>query len=69
MNQVLNLPFIGRVLSRAEARELETAETTPLPVGSIVTVIAAIAVWVAIGVAVLTTLGELGPLLTSVRAP
>ena len=68
MNQVLNLPFVGRVLGRAEARELETAETSPLPVGPILIVIAAIAVWVAIGAAVLTTLGELGPLLTSIRA-
>ena len=68
MNQVLNLPFVGRVLSRAEAPELERAEASPLPVGPILIVIAAIAVWVAIGAAVLTTLGELGPLLTSIRA-
>ena len=68
MNQVLNVPFVGRVLSREEAPEAETAEISPLPVGSIVTVIAAIAVWVALGAGVLTTLGELGPLLTSIGA-
>jgi hypothetical protein len=39
----------------------------PLPLKAI-TVVAAFAVWVIIGAGVVATLGELGPLITSLRA-
>jgi hypothetical protein len=68
MNFVLNVPFVGRVLSRDAAPEVESIERAPLPMGAIAAVILAAAVWVAIGASVLSMLGELGPLLTSVRA-
>lgn len=76
MNFVLNVPFVGRALSRETAPEVETVEgveivetveRAPLPVGAIAAIIAFAAVWLALGAAVVSTLGDLGPLLTSIR--
>jgi hypothetical protein len=67
MNLVLNIPFVGRALSREVAPEVEAIERAPLPVAAIAAVIAVAAVWVGVGALVLSTLGELGPLLTSMR--
>ena len=65
MNFVLNIPFVGRAVTGEVAPEVETVERVPLPMGAIAAVIAVAGVWIALGVAVLTTLGEMGPLLTS----
>jgi hypothetical protein len=68
MNLVLNLPFVGRVSSGDTASEIERVDRPPVSWGAIAVVAVAAACWLALGAGVAATLGELGPLLTSIRA-
>jgi hypothetical protein len=67
MSLTWNVAFIGRSLSRVVTAEAESIPRPPLSLEAIA-VVAAVAVWVIIGGVVVATLGELGPLITSLRA-
>lgn len=68
MNFVLDVPAAGRVSSRVAAPEAESVRWRwpSFPLGAIA-VVSAVALWLALGLGVLVTLGELGPLLTAIR--
>ena len=67
MNYTWNLPVVGRFISRAVSPDTDSEQRLPLPLGAIAVAVA-FAVWVVLAVGVVATLGELGPLITSLRA-
>jgi hypothetical protein len=67
MSLIWNLPFVGRSSSQVATAEDESILRPSFP-SEAIALVAAIAVWAIIGAGVVATLGELGPLITSLRA-
>ena len=67
MNFTWNIPVVGRLMGRVVTPDSESEQRLPLPLGAIAVAVA-FAVWVVLAVGVVATLGELGPLITSLRA-
>jgi hypothetical protein len=67
MNFVLNVPVVGRLLGQVAASGVESEwRSQRVPWGALA-IVGLTALWIALGAGVLAAVGEMGPLITSIR--